>query len=83
MTIRIEHSGLQIAKPIYDLVTQRICPQVGIDADNFWQNFATIIHSFAPRNQALLAKRDSLQAQIDNWHQQHQSGAGTLALLKL
>lgn len=76
MTIRIEHSGLQIAKPIYDLVTQRICPQVGIDADNFWQNFATIIHSFAPRNQALLAKRDSLQAQIDNWHQQHQSGAG-------
>ncbi|MDA8936321.1 malate synthase G [Porticoccaceae bacterium] len=76
MTIRIEHSGLQIAKPIYDLVTQRICPQVGIDADNFWQNFAAIIHSFAPRNQALLAKRDSLQAQIDNWHQQRQSGAG-------
>ena len=74
MTIRVEHSGLKIAKPIYDLVTDRICPQVGVDADSFWQSFAGIIDSFAPRNQALLAKRENLQAQIDNWHQQ-QSGA--------
>ena len=72
MTTRIEHSGLKIAKPIYDLVSDRICPQVGINADRFWESFAAIIESFAPRNQALLAKRESLQAQIDSWHQQHQ-----------
>ena len=70
MTTRIEHSGLKIAKPIYDLVTDRICPQVGIDADNFWASFAAIIETFAPRNQALLKKRESLQALIDSWHQQ-------------
>jgi malate synthase len=45
---------------------------VGINADRFWESFAAIIESFAPRNQALLAKRESLQAQIDSWHQQHQ-----------
>ena len=70
MTTRIEHSGLKIAKPIYDLVTDLICPQVGIDADNFWASFAAIIETFAPRNQALLQKRESLQALIDSWHQQ-------------
>ena len=70
MTTRIEHSGLKIAKPIYDLVTDRICPQVGIDVDNFWASFAAIIETFAPRNQALLKKRESLQALIDSWHQQ-------------
>ena len=73
MTTRIEHSGLRIAKPIYDLVSDRICPQVGIDADAFWQSFAAIIQRFAPRNLALLNKREQLQSEIDQWHQQHQA----------
>ena len=73
MTTRIEHSGLKIAKPIYELVNHHICPQVGIDADGFWRSFAAIIERFAPRNLALLDKRERLQAEIDQWHQQHQA----------
>lgn len=65
----IEHSGLKIAPPIYNLVTEDICPAVGIDADDFWRAFASIVHSFAPRNIALLDKREQLQKQIDQWHQ--------------
>ena len=65
----IEHSGLRIAPPIYSLVTEDICPAVGIDADEFWRAFASIVHRFAPQNIALLDKREQLQAQIDQWHQ--------------
>ncbi|MDG1165250.1 MAG: malate synthase G [Porticoccaceae bacterium] len=72
MTTRIERSGLKIAKPIYDLVTDQICPQVGIRSDSFWETFADIIKTFAPKNIALLDKREKLQAQIDAWHQQNQ-----------
>ena len=32
-----------------------------------------LIHDLAPRNKALLAKRDTLQSQIDGWHIAHRS----------
>ena len=71
MVERIQQSGLQIAKPIYDLVNDQICPGTGIEPDQFWQDFAEIINHFAPINRELLKKRETLQAQIDTWHHQH------------
>jgi len=71
MVDRIEHSGLHIAKPIYDLVNEQICPGTGIDPDQFWSKFAALISHFAPINRELLKKRENLQAQIDSWHHQH------------
>jgi malate synthase len=70
MTERVEVSGLQVARSIYDLVKQDIIPGTGVDIDVFWQSFAAIIVDFSPKNRGLLAKRDALQAQIDAWHQQ-------------
>ena len=68
MTERVTVGGLQVAKPLYDLVQDRIAPGTGIDPDAFWNAFGEIVHDLAPRNKALLAKRDALQAQIDDWH---------------
>ena len=70
MSERIHHSGLQIAKPIFDLVAQEVCPVSGIEADNFWRDFAAIIRDLAPINRQLLEKRESLQAAIDGWHRE-------------
>ncbi|MEH6468169.1 MAG: malate synthase G [Porticoccus sp.] len=70
MTERVQVSGLQVARSIYDLVKQDIVPGTGVDVDAFWQSFAAIIGDFAPKNRNLLEKRDHLQAQIDSWHQQ-------------
>ena len=71
MSERIHHSGLQIAKPIFDLVAEEVCPGSGIEADNFWRDFAAIIRDLAPINRQLLEKRESLQAAIDAWHREH------------
>ena len=71
MNKRIERSGLQIATPIYDLITAKICPGTAIDPDMFWSKFADIIRKYAPINRDLLKKRDKLQLQIDAWHVEH------------
>ena len=43
-------------------------PGTGIKVDEFWTELASIVEDMAPRNRALLDKRDDLQAQIDAWH---------------
>ena len=71
MTERVEVSGIKVAKPLYDLVKIEITPGTGVDPDRLWSAFAAILAELAPRNRALLAKRDALQAQIDSWHLNH------------
>ncbi|MFL9814240.1 malate synthase G [Stutzerimonas sp. VN223-3] len=69
MTERVEVGGLQVAKVLYDFVNNEAIPGTGVDADAFWAGASSVIHDLAPKNRALLAKRDDLQAQIDAWHQ--------------
>jgi len=73
MSERTERAGLQIAKPMYDLVNEQICPGTGIDPDLFWSKFAGLITDFAPKNRELLEKREYLQSQIDAWHDANQA----------
>ena len=68
MSQRIEESGLQVAKPIHDLVNQSILPGTGVTAAMFWAGFAAILAEFGPKNKALLDKREVIQSQIDEWH---------------
>ena len=68
MSERVNVSGLQIARPLYDLVRDEIAPGTGISSDKAWQGFTEIVRELTPRNRALLARRDELQAKIDAWH---------------
>jgi malate synthase len=56
-------------------VAKRRIPGTGITADQFWAGADKVIHDLAPKNKALLAKRDDFQARIDTWHQTHASQA--------
>ncbi len=70
MTERVSVGGLQVAQPLYDLIRDEVAPGTGIAPDDFWTRFGEIVRDLAPRNRALLARRDELQAAIDNWHRQ-------------
>ena len=70
MNERIEIAGLKIAKPLYELVRDEIAPGTDIAADVMWKGFAGIVEQLSPRNRELLARRDALQAAIDDWHRQ-------------
>ena len=68
MTKRVVKSGLQVDVRLADFLEQQALPGTGIEAGAFWAGFAAILGDLAPKNRALLARRDSLQAQIDAWH---------------
>ncbi|MDH2198645.1 malate synthase G [Ectopseudomonas oleovorans] len=82
MTERVQVGGLQVAKVLYDFVNNEAIPGTGIAADQFWAGAAAVIKDLAPKNRALLAKRDELQAQIDAWHQARKGQAHDAAAYK-
>ncbi|WP_277373007.1 malate synthase G [Pseudomonas sp. AA-38] len=82
MTERVQVGGLQVAKALYDFVNNEAIPGTGIAADKFWSGAAAVIGDLAPKNRALLAKRDELQAQIDAWHQARKGQAHDAAAYK-
>lgn len=69
MTERVQVGSLQVAKVLHDFINDHAIPGSGVDAKTFWSGFEALITDLAPKNKALLAKRDDLQAQIDAWHQ--------------
>ncbi|UOB23671.1 malate synthase G [Pseudomonas orientalis] len=71
MTEHVQVGGLQVAKVLFDFVNNEAIPGTGITADQFWAGVDQVIHDLAPKNKALLAKRDDFQARIDTWHQTH------------
>ncbi|SER13237.1 malate synthase G [Sphingobium sp. YR768] len=66
----IDKAGLQVAEQLADFIEARALPGTGIAPEAFWSGAAAIFARFAPENAALLRKRDTLQTQIDSWHEQ-------------
>ena len=75
MTEHVQVGGLQVAKVLFDFVNNEAIPGTGITAEQFWAGADKVIHDLAPKNKALLAKRDDFQARIDTWHQTHAGSA--------
>ena len=68
MTARIQKGKLAIAKELYDFIENEALPGSGLDSDTYWKNFEQVVVDLSPKNKTLLAKRDELQAKIDEWH---------------
>jgi len=68
MTDRVIVERLSVARVLYDFINREVLPGTGVPEAGFWTRLDRIVHDLAPRNRALLAKRDALQAQIDEWH---------------
>ena len=75
MTHRIECAGLQVDAVLHALLVNDIAPGTGVDPDAFWHGVADIWATLGPENQRLLAERESLQKQIDQWHRDYKGEA--------
>jgi malate synthase len=67
MSEYVSTGGLKIAKTLFDLVANEIAPGTGVRPETVWSLLDEVVAVLGPRNRALLAKRDSLQAQLDDW----------------
>ncbi|EKF19426.1 malate synthase G [Nitratireductor pacificus] len=68
MTSRVELHGLRIAEELHAFAVSEALPGTGIEPERFWTALAAIVGDLAPKNRALLAKRDAFQEKIDAWY---------------
>ena len=78
----IETGDLRVAKVLYDFVNDHAIPGTGVDQAAFWAGLDALVHDLAPKNRALLAKRDALQKKIDAWHAERRGTAHDAAAYK-
>ncbi len=71
MTPRTTHHRLQVASVLHRFINEQVLPGTGLDPGAFWKAFDALVHELAPKNSALLAERDRLQAELDAWHLAH------------
>ncbi|MBA4217518.1 MAG: malate synthase G [Methylibium sp.] len=62
---------LQVDADLARFIDTEVLPGTGLAPDTFWAGFSQIAHDLAPKNRALLAERDRLQAELDAWHEAH------------
>ena len=75
MRAMVSVDRLEIDELLYDFVNDEVIPGTGILAQSFWNGFAHLIRDLAPRNTALLQRRDELQSRVDAWHRQYPGAA--------
>lgn len=75
MEERVTIGGLSVDSRLYRFVTEQLLPGIGKsskeDQQRFWDGFGKIVEDFTPRNRELLAKRDELQAKLDERYLEH------------
>ena len=71
MRATVSVDELKVDQGLYDFINNEAIPDTGVQAQAFWRGFASLVRTLAPRNAALLRKRDELQAKIDTWHRQN------------
>ena len=63
--------SLHVDTALAAFVNDEVLPGTGVDPAAFWAGFDAIVRDLAPKNAALLAERDRLQAELDAWHKAH------------
>jgi malate synthase len=79
MTERTNCHRLQVAANLKRFIEEEALPGTGVDAAAFWKGFDALVHDLAPKNRALLAERDRLQTELDQWHRAHPGPVADMA----
>lgn len=70
---QIQVGKLSIAEPLYQLVSDKVCPGTDVTPEHFFAELEKIIADFAPRIKTHLATRDAIQEKVDQWHKDNKS----------
>ena len=70
MTNYVRHGAIEVASVLHDFIEREALPGTGVAPKTFWEGLEKILIDLAPKNRALLEKRDAIQAKIDAWHRE-------------
>ncbi|MBT8086380.1 MAG: malate synthase G, partial [Gammaproteobacteria bacterium] len=65
---RRREDSLTVSAVFHDFVERELLPEIGFKSEEFWQGLQSVVRELTTDNRALLARRDELQQQIDDWH---------------
>ena len=66
----VQVANVAVCQSLFDFINNEAIPNTGIESAHFWEQLSVIATDLIPENRALLAKRNTLQQQIDAWYQQ-------------
>ena len=68
MSAPYRQGRIEVAAILQLFIEREVLSGLGLDPKTFWADLEKFLADLAPRNRALLARRDALQEQIDDWH---------------
>lgn len=71
MTTYQQKNLLKVDTNLVKFIHEEVIPGLQVSESHFWQSLSNIVHDLGPENRSLLAKRDELQKQIDDWNIAH------------
>ncbi|MBJ7552921.1 malate synthase G [Marinomonas spartinae] len=71
MTMPLPKNNSVIHSGFYRFINDDVLPLHTIEPDKFWRDLDQLITDLSPVNRQLLATRDEMQRQIDQWHLAH------------
>ncbi|MEM7069782.1 MAG: malate synthase G [Pseudomonadota bacterium] len=71
MTDRVVTGGLSVDAGLYAFINEEALPGTGISVEQFWNDLDRIASDMVPKNRGLIAKRDDIQAKLDQWYKDH------------
>ncbi|MFL4470790.1 malate synthase G [Tateyamaria armeniaca] len=68
MATYVERAELRVADTLAEFIETQALPGTGVASADFWAGFSALVHDLGPKNRALIAEREEIQAKIDAWH---------------
>jgi malate synthase len=75
----INFSKIKVAQSLFHFVNNEVLPELGMDSEQYWASFESIMCRFSQENSRLLARRDQIQQSLDDWYANNTYDATRLA----
>ncbi|MEQ3709805.1 MAG: malate synthase G [Tateyamaria sp.] len=73
MATYVERAELRVADTLAQFIETQALPGTGVASADFWAGLSALVHDLGPKNRALLAEREEMQAKVDAWHIAHRA----------
>eukprot|EP00931_Biecheleriopsis_adriatica_P116374 TRINITY_DN92016_c0_g1_i1.p1 TRINITY_DN92016_c0_g1~~TRINITY_DN92016_c0_g1_i1.p1 ORF type:complete len:785 (-),score=185.93 TRINITY_DN92016_c0_g1_i1:124-2478(-) len=75
----VSAGSLKVHPVLHKAIEETVCPGTGFSSSYFWSCLEQVISELRPEVERCLARRDELQAKIDNWYAEKKKAGADLS----